>query len=243
MSPAWTPTTSPSRPGSTVASRCSSRTWTSASSAPARSTSRRMEPRATSTCSTEGPPCSVGVRCSARPSSTTPWCLDRQLFEEHGLRYDTSFGETEDFDLWTRALAIMDGDCVEEPLVLHRLHPAQASRRRGDLQRSIAEELSLRQITGTAPELAGRRAWLARRGRPGRGGRSGRRRGGRECLRHAPAPLRGGASAHERRAASGGPCARRSRKALADPERVRFSPRRHAWMRASRRVSRAAGDA
>ena len=88
--------------------------------------------------------------------------LDRQLFEEHGLRYDTSFGETEDYDLWTRALAVMDGDCVEEPLVLHRLHPAQASRRRGDLQRSLAEKLSLRQITGIAPELAGRRAWLAR---------------------------------------------------------------------------------
>ena len=56
----------------------------------------------------------------------------------------------------------MDGDCVEEPLVLHRLHPAQASRRRGELQRSLAEKLSLRQITGIAPELAGRRAWLAR---------------------------------------------------------------------------------
>jgi glycosyltransferase involved in cell wall biosynthesis len=88
--------------------------------------------------------------------------LDRDLLERHGLRYDTSFGESEDYDLWTRVLGVSEGDCVEAPLVLHRLHPGQASRRRGDLQRTLAEEISLRQIEAIAPELSPRSALLAR---------------------------------------------------------------------------------
>ena len=58
--------------------------------------------------------------------------LVRDLLEANGLRYDMSFGESEDYDLWTRILAVSEGDCVEAPLVLHRLHPDQASRRRGE---------------------------------------------------------------------------------------------------------------
>jgi glycosyltransferase involved in cell wall biosynthesis len=88
--------------------------------------------------------------------------LERDLLETHDLRYDASFGESEDYDLWTRLLADAEGDCVEAPLVLHRLHPHQASRRRGDLQRALAEEISLRQIEAIAPELSARRALLAR---------------------------------------------------------------------------------
>ena len=89
--------------------------------------------------------------------------LRRDLLEEHGLRYDTSFGEAEDYDLWTRLLAVAEGDCVEAPLVLHRLHPQQASRRRRDLQRDLAEAISVRQIGAIAPELSEQRATLARR--------------------------------------------------------------------------------
>ena len=88
--------------------------------------------------------------------------LKRDVLEAGGLRYDTSYGESEDYDLWTRVLDVCDGDCVEEPLVLHRLHPHQASRRRGDLQRAHAEEISLRQIAALAPGFSERRARLAR---------------------------------------------------------------------------------
>lgn len=88
--------------------------------------------------------------------------LRRELLEEHGLRYDPSFGESEDYDLWTRLLAVTEGDCVEAPLVLHRLHPQQASRRRGDLQRDLAETISVRQIDTVAPDLSGRAVRLAR---------------------------------------------------------------------------------
>ena len=48
--------------------------------------------------------------------------LERDVLERHGLRYDTAYGESEDYDLWTRLLDVADGDAVEEPLVLHRLH-------------------------------------------------------------------------------------------------------------------------
>jgi glycosyltransferase involved in cell wall biosynthesis len=89
--------------------------------------------------------------------------LERELLERHSLRYDDTFGESEDYDLWTRLLHVSEGDVVEEPLVLHRLHPAQASRLRGGLQRSLALRISLREIAELAPGLSGERAELARR--------------------------------------------------------------------------------
>jgi glycosyltransferase involved in cell wall biosynthesis len=88
--------------------------------------------------------------------------LERELLERHGLRYDESYGESEDYDLWTRLLEVTEGDAVEEPLVLHRLHPAQASRLRGGLQRSLALAISLREIAELAPLLSRERAELAR---------------------------------------------------------------------------------
>ncbi len=89
--------------------------------------------------------------------------LERELLEKHGLRYDASFGESEDYDLWTRLLEVAEGDTVEEPLVLHRLHAAQASRLRGGLQRSLALEVSLRQIGVLAPSLPAELAEQTRR--------------------------------------------------------------------------------
>ncbi len=89
--------------------------------------------------------------------------LKRDVLEEYGLRYDTSYGESEDYELWTRVLEVAEGDCVEAPLVLHRLHEQQASRRRAELQRSLADEISLGRIAAVAPELAESSARLARR--------------------------------------------------------------------------------
>ena len=88
--------------------------------------------------------------------------LERDLLERNGFRYDAAFGESEDYDLWTRLLAVTDGDAVEAPLVLHRLHAAQASRLRGGLQRSLALEVSLREIAALAPSLPPEQAELAR---------------------------------------------------------------------------------
>ena len=99
--------------------------------------------------------------------------IDRDVLEGHGLRYDTSFGESEDYDLWARLLEVADGDNVPEALVLYRKHEAQASARRTELQRECQERVALRQIAALAPHLDARRAelaWRAGAGRPLRPG-------------------------------------------------------------------------
>jgi glycosyltransferase involved in cell wall biosynthesis len=95
--------------------------------------------------------------------------IDRGVIEEHGLRYDTSFDESEDYELWTRLLRVAEGDNVSEPLVLYRKHATQASARRAMLQRECQRQVALRQIAALAPALDGERAelaWLAGAGLP-----------------------------------------------------------------------------
>ena len=81
--------------------------------------------------------------------------FERAHFERHGLRYDESYGESEDYELWTRVLAGAEADVVEAPLVAYRLHPDQASKRRAELQRELGRRVALRQIAATAPRLSG----------------------------------------------------------------------------------------
>jgi glycosyltransferase involved in cell wall biosynthesis/GT2 family glycosyltransferase len=80
--------------------------------------------------------------------------LDRELLDRHGLRYDESFGESEDYDLWTRVLAHAEADSLEELLVLYRVHPAQASQRRSALQRELGWRVARAQIAAAAPSLS-----------------------------------------------------------------------------------------
>jgi glycosyltransferase involved in cell wall biosynthesis len=87
--------------------------------------------------------------------------LDRAVLDEHGLRYDPSFGESEDYDLWARLLDVAEGDNVHEALVLYRKHETQASARRAVLQRECQRRVALRQIDALAPELGEGRAELA----------------------------------------------------------------------------------
>jgi hypothetical protein len=87
--------------------------------------------------------------------------LDRSVLDEHALRYDSSFGESEDYELWTRLLEVADGDNVRDALVLYRKHDAQASARRAGLQLDCRRRVALRQIEALAPSLAGPRAELA----------------------------------------------------------------------------------
>jgi glycosyltransferase involved in cell wall biosynthesis len=87
--------------------------------------------------------------------------LDRAVLEEHGLRYDTSFAESEDYDLWSRLLSVADGDNVQDALVLYRKHPSQASAKRATLQRDCQRRVALRQIAALTPELEETPAELA----------------------------------------------------------------------------------
>jgi glycosyltransferase involved in cell wall biosynthesis len=86
--------------------------------------------------------------------------VDRELLERHGLRYDASFGESEDYDLWTRLLATgAEGGNLREPLVLKRVHGQQASVRRAELQRSFQRRVAMREIARVSASVDGERAW------------------------------------------------------------------------------------
>jgi glycosyltransferase involved in cell wall biosynthesis len=87
--------------------------------------------------------------------------FDRELLERHEFRYDEGFAESEDYDLWSRLLDVAGGDNLDEPLVLYRVHPGQASVRRRDVQRAFQREVGLRRILTTAPGLGEQRAELA----------------------------------------------------------------------------------
>jgi glycosyltransferase involved in cell wall biosynthesis len=78
--------------------------------------------------------------------------IDRDLLDRHHLRYDEAYGESEDYELWTRLLAVADGDNIAAPLVLRRMHPEQAQARRGELQRSLQRDVALREIARLLPD-------------------------------------------------------------------------------------------
>lgn len=87
--------------------------------------------------------------------------VDRAVLDRLGLRYDEGLAESEDYDLWARLLEHADGANLAEPLVLYRLHGAQASQARRDIQRDIQREVALREIARVAPLLSLDRAELA----------------------------------------------------------------------------------
>jgi glycosyltransferase involved in cell wall biosynthesis len=72
--------------------------------------------------------------------------VDREVLDARGLRYDPSFDESEDYDLWTRLFEHAHGDNLREPLVLKRVHAAQASQRRRAVQESFQRRVALREI-------------------------------------------------------------------------------------------------
>lgn len=80
--------------------------------------------------------------------------VDREMLVRHGLRYDTSFEESEDYDLWTRLLRVAEGDNLGEVLTLRRVHRGQASKRRGGLQRRLQLDVARAAIAEVAPELS-----------------------------------------------------------------------------------------
>jgi glycosyltransferase involved in cell wall biosynthesis len=87
--------------------------------------------------------------------------VDRELLDRYRLRYDTSFLESEDYDLWSRLLRVSGGDNLREPLLLKRVHPGQATRRNREVQRSFQRLVALREIAATAPALGEDRGELA----------------------------------------------------------------------------------
>ena len=110
---------------------------------------------------------------------------------------------------------VADGDNVASALVLYRMHAAQASARRAELQRELGRRVALRQIEalgaaalgGSDAELAWRVGWRARRSRPATS------RAAADALRELVRGVRGRATVGEleaRRAAAAGTRSRRA---------------------------------
>jgi hypothetical protein len=90
-----------------------------------------------------------------------------ELLAGHGLHYDPSYLESEDYDLWTRLFAFADGANLTAPLVLKRVHAGQASLRRSELQESFQRKIALREIARVAPHVDAEEAWRVGARRPG----------------------------------------------------------------------------
>lgn len=91
---------------------------------------------------------------SASPFFHNTVVFDNELLRVRSLRYDESFAESEDYELWTRVLEHAEADALEELLVLYRLHSEQASQRRAQLQLELGRRVAFGQIAGVAPELS-----------------------------------------------------------------------------------------
>jgi glycosyltransferase involved in cell wall biosynthesis len=106
----------------------------------------------------------VGIRWRAlfgSPFFHPTVLVDRERVDRRTFRYDPSYLESEDYELWTRLLAGAEAANVTEPLVLKRVHAQQASLRRGDLQASFQRQVALREIARVAPKLTTEQAELA----------------------------------------------------------------------------------
>jgi glycosyltransferase involved in cell wall biosynthesis len=87
--------------------------------------------------------------------------VDRERVDHAQFRYDPSYAESEDYELWARLLSGSSGANIADPLVLKRVHPGQASLRRAGLQESLQRDIALREIGRIAPGLAPEQAELA----------------------------------------------------------------------------------
>jgi glycosyltransferase involved in cell wall biosynthesis len=93
--------------------------------------------------------------------------VDREVLDAHNLRYDLEFLESEDYDLWTRLFAFVDGANLSTPLVRKRVHSGQASVRRRDVQESFQRRVAVREIGRVAPDRDAERAWRVGVGKTG----------------------------------------------------------------------------
>jgi len=99
----------------------------------------------------------AGVRWTAlfsAPFLHPTTVFDRRRFEALGLSFDRTLGESEDYDLWTRALDHGTGSNLAKPLVLYRLHPGQASQVRREVQEEVQRRVSFRTVRAWLPRLS-----------------------------------------------------------------------------------------
>lgn len=100
--------------------------------------------------------------------------LRRSALDGAGLRYDAGYAPSEDYRLWSQLLCHGRGANLPEPLVAHRRHAGQISKRESEVQRTHAERVSRENLAEIGielrdEELRALRAWvLGGSGRPSR---------------------------------------------------------------------------
>ena len=80
--------------------------------------------------------------------------LRRDSFERLGLRFDPMLPAAQDYQLWSRALAHVQGDNIAESLVLYRKHDRQTTAARRTAQLEIHDQIALSVIRREVPELS-----------------------------------------------------------------------------------------
>lgn len=78
----------------------------------------------------------------------------KSIFVENDLRYDVSYRGAEDYDLWVRASNFCKFANLPEVLLNYRVHPKQVSNVGGVHQRSEANLVRAKQISGLGIEMS-----------------------------------------------------------------------------------------
>ncbi|NLE50087.1 MAG: glycosyltransferase family 2 protein [Chloroflexi bacterium] len=87
------------------------------------------------------------------PFANTSTVVRREALEAAGLRFDLSFPQAQDYDLWARAAQHTRLANLPEALVLYRLHPRQVTETRSDNQVALSGKVRARELArlGLAP--------------------------------------------------------------------------------------------
>jgi hypothetical protein len=67
--------------------------------------------------------------------------MRRELFLRHGLTYDETFQNSQDYELWTRASLLFTLGNVREVLLLYRVHPEQVGRQQRSVRLAEGERI------------------------------------------------------------------------------------------------------
>jgi glycosyltransferase involved in cell wall biosynthesis len=72
--------------------------------------------------------------------------MRRKYFQDNNLYYDPSYIHAEDYELWTEAIKYFEISCINDALLLYRVHPEQTTKRFNEEQIQASGMTRLKQI-------------------------------------------------------------------------------------------------
>jgi glycosyltransferase involved in cell wall biosynthesis len=97
----------------------------------------------------------AAVRCAAllgNPLLHSSVMFRREAFAQHGLAYRRDWRVAADYDLWSRALAVVGVSVLAEPLVTYRVREDSISSVHADIQWQRHDEVACRTVRTLLPE-------------------------------------------------------------------------------------------